>query len=126
MYKKSPCTTSVLTTASVLTTQPSPIALPTTTASELTTSSVLHQVCQHVNCTADFDRCSNFDETVCSGCDVSFEHPQDVVLKDRVTPLSFPLDGVHKPCNDMRISFTLTTDATFSTSTLYRNIFKLS
>ena len=84
------------------------------------------QVCENVDCAADFDRCADFDEAQCSGCDVSFEHLENVVLKDRVSPLSYPLDGVHKPCNDLTISFTLTTDADFSASTLYRTIFRFS
>jgi len=80
----------------------------------------------NIDCAADFDRCANFDETECSGCDVSFEHLENVVLHDRTTPLSFPLDGVHKPCNELTISFTLTVDGDFSTSDNYRDIIRLS
>ena len=85
-----------------------------------------HRVCQNVDCASHFDRCANFDETECSVCGHNFQHPEDVVLTDRDSPLSFPLDSVHKRCNNLRINFLLTTDAEFSTSTEYRTIFKLS
>ena len=53
-------------------------------------------------------------------------YAKPTVLKDRVSPIAYPLNGVHKPCNDITISFTLTTHADFSTGSDYRTIFKLS
>ena len=59
-------------------------------------------MCENVDCAADFDRCADFDEAQCSGCDVSFEHLENVVLKDRVLPLSYPLGGVHSQIQNVR------------------------
>ena len=86
--------------------------------------------CSNFDCAADFDRCANFDESECGGCDVSFLKPEPITLTGMQHVEAFALNGVpnFERCHggNLKVSLKLKTSADFTTRTYQRQFFRMA